>query len=385
MPNLIGDYLYKTLPSLYRVQDKETNYTLQRYLDALGESMSLVNEETRGILTLLDVEKMEAKFLPHFASMFGVEYHYDIPEDSQRKYLANIVDIQKRKGTKEVLEFTARELTGMNATVKEGHNLKFKTWGKNPNSEKCEVYEPPKTYGGKTKVPYYFLGGSNTKRFTVMVHLSTESDTNTEELFLNTQLLSRWTRELVQPYINLRYKASGISYSDEGNVSNITEWDSLKVIDKYTRKANIVESEVYNRVRSTEDLTYSNNLVSKSLDKLKLLQDILDSNVNDVQEFGTDTMRIVTRISDNITLEIEDSLTELLIDVPTPYNLNTKVKVQEKFRIKDSDLSTLNYGEDPSVDYIHSNIISDIMNLGDRIETSFEDKITEINIEQGEE
>lgn len=380
MTNLIGDYLYNSLPALYRVQDKDTNYTLKRYLGALGQSMTLVNDETRDILTLLDVEKMDAKFLPYFASMFGVEYHHDIPEDSQRKYLANIVDIQKRKGTKEVLEFTARELTGMNATIREGHNLKFKTWGKPLNSDKCSEYESPRTFGAKSGVSYFFLGGENTQRFTVMVYLDSIGNTNPEIIFLNTQLLSRWTKDLVQPYINLRYKATGITYSDEGLVSDITEWDSVRVIDKSTRKARVVESEVYSRVRSTEGLTYSNNLVSKPLDRLKLLQDILDGNVNEVTEVGVDTMRIVNRVHDNINLDVDYVDSDTIMDIHNT-RLTSKVTETEKLRMKDSDIKELEHLEEPVVDYIHSNIISDIMNLGDRIESSFEDTITQITNE----
>lgn len=373
------EYLYNLLPPAYRHIDKEeTNETLRRYLGTLGDSVDNVLDDTVNLLELIDVEKIPTRLLPYYGRLFGFDYDTSVPEDFQRKFLANIVDIYKRKGTKAVIRYTARELTGMNATVTEGHYLGFKTWGTNPHDEKCGEYEQPRTYGGKDKSSFYFLGGENTSRYTITVTLGAVANQNSDDIFLNTQLISRYTRDLVQPYVNLRYKAYGITYSDEGCVSNITECDNLKVLDKYTRKASVVESEVYNRLYSTENLTYDNNLISKPLDKVKLLQDILDDNVNEVQEVGTDTMRIVTRTSDNMTIEIEDSVLELIIDIPTPDNLDTYVKVQEKFRIKDNDSGILNYKEDTSVDYIHSNIISDIIGLGDRIETSFNDKITEI-------
>lgn len=373
----VGHYLYNHLPSIYREEDITTDYTLKRFLDTVGLIMSETLDETVNLLDLIDVEKTPTHLLPYYARMFGYEYDTSVPEDFQRKYLANIVDIQKRKGTKEVLEFTARELTGMNATVREGHNLKFKTWGAKVDTDKCIEYNPPRTFGGKSGVPYFFIGGDNTDRFTVMVYLDNKGNNNAEEIFLNTQLLSRWTKELVQPFINLRYRATGLSYSDEGNVSNITESDSVKVIDKYTRKAKVVESEVYSRVRSTEGLTYSNNLVSKPLDRVKLLQNILDGNVNEVQEVGVDTMRIVNRVHDNINLDVDYTDSDIIIDIHNT-KLSPKVATTEKLRIKDSDIKELEHLEEPVVDYIHSNIISDIMNLGDRIESSFEDIITEI-------
>lgn len=373
----VGHYLYNHLPSIYREEDITTDYTLKRFLDTVGLIMSETLDETVNLLDLIDVEKTPTHLLPYYARMFGYEYDTSVPEDFQRKYLANIVDIQKRKGTKEVLEFTARELTGMNATVREGHNLKFKTWGAKVDTDKCIEYNPPRTFGGKSGVPYFFIGGDNTDRFTVMVYLDNKGNTNAAEIFLNTQLLSRWTKELVQPFINLRYRATGISYSDEGVVSNITESDSVKVIDKYTRKAKVVESEVYSRVRSTEGLTYSNNLVSKPLDRVKLLQDILDGNVNEVTEVGVDTMRIVNRVHENINLDVDYTDSDIIIDIHNT-KLSPKVTTTEKLRIKDSDIKELEHLEEPVVDYIHSNIISDIMNLGDRIESSFEDIITEI-------
>lgn len=373
----VGHYLYNHLPSIYREEDITTDYTLKRFLDTVGLIMSETLDETVNLLDLIDVEKTPTHLLPYYARMFGYEYDTSVPEDFQRKYLANIVDIQKRKGTKEVLEFTARELTGMNATVREGHNLKFKTWGAKVDTDKCIEYNPPRTFGGKSGVPYFFIGGDNTDRFTVMVYLDNKGNNNAEEIFLNTQLLSRWTKELVQPFINLRYRATGLSYSDEGFVSDITEWDSVRVIDKYTRKAKVVESEVYSRVRSTEGLTYSNNLVSKPLDRVKLLQNILDGNVNEVQEVGVDTMRIVNRVHENINLDVDYTDSDIIIDIHNT-KLSPKVATTEKLRIKDSDIKELEHLEEPVVDYIHSNIISDIMNLGDRIESSFEDIITEI-------
>lgn len=347
MPNLIGDYLYKTLPPLYRIQDKDTNYTLQRYLDALGESMSLVNDETKGILTLLDVEKMEAKFLPHFASMFGVEYNYDIPEDTQRKYLANIVDIQKRKGTKEVLEFTARELTGMNATVKEGHSLRFKTWGRSLDSEKCEEYEPPKTYGGKNKIPYYLVGGDNTDRFTVIVHLSTEKNTDTEVIFLNTQILSRLTKELVQPYINLRYKATGILDSDTHtlDLSSIVEWHRDSLNDSYKRKGNIKEHGEFIQAIEKFAYTHKHKNEEEMLDNVKLLV-VPHMTVEERQvEEQEGMIYILDKTELSMTLDVTDEESWLI----TTKGTETVVK-----NVKDSDIiriSNTDTLEDLTVEY----------------------------------
>lgn len=378
----IGEYLYNILPPIYRKADLDTDETLRRYLDALGISVGNVLDDTVNLLELIDVEKIPTRLLPYYGRMFGFEYDDSVPEDFQRKYLANIVDIFKRKGTKAVIRFTARELTGMDATVTEGHYLGFKTWGTNPHDEKCGEYVQPRTYGGKTKTPFYYLGGDNTSRYTIIVSLSADEGKDSNEIFLNTQLISRYTKELVQPYVNLRYRAYGMSYNDERVVSNILEGDSLKVLDTNKVIPNIVETEVQSRIVNKEDLTYSNNLVSKSLDRLKLLRLEIDENTNEVEEVGQDYTKIVHKINDTITVVVNKEWNDIILDIPTPDTLKVRVKDTEKMSFKDSDNKDIdldNILPYQDADYIHTTILNDIMTLGDRIETSFEDTITEID------
>ena len=374
----MGEYLYNNLPPMYQSEDVTVGHTLKRYLETLGVSFSDTMQDTVDLLQLIDVEKLPTRLLPYYGRMFGFEYDDSVPEEFQRKYLANIVNIFKRKGTKAVIRYTARELTGMDATVTEGHYLGFKTWSKNKPEGKTDEYIQPRTYGGKDRIPYYFLGGDNTSRYTITVTLTTDDTKGTDEIFLNTQLISRYTKDLVQPYVNLRYRAYGIGYSDDRVVSNILESDNLRVLDKTLVVPKIVESEVQSRILSREDLTYSNNLISKPLDHVKLLKLEIDGKTNEVTEVGQDYTRIVTKLHDNITVVVNKESIDVVRDIPSPYTLKLKVQDTQKTTFKDSDSKDLDFSYYQDEDYIHTTILSDIMTLGDRIESSFEDKITEI-------
>lgn len=192
-----GEYLYSQLPAYYRYRDIETEYTLERYLKCLGEYLSVVFEETDDIKDLLDVEKMPSKFLPYYAKMFGIKIYDDIPEDFQRKLLANIVPILKRKGTRDVIEFVARELTGYDVDVTEGNEYAFKTWIN-------EVYLPlgakqSLTFEDTQTIHYRYAGSEETSRFIVFVEIHT-----TElEATVSDELIRRYLKDLVPSYINV--------------------------------------------------------------------------------------------------------------------------------------------------------------------------------------
>ena len=376
-----GQYLYKCLPSVYRVRDQEVNYTLKRYLDALGESLDSIEKETHDILTLLDVEKMEARFLPFYASMFGLTYDYDVPEDFQRRLLAHIVEMYRRKGTKAVIEFVARELTGMEATVREGHKCLFKTWTDKPNNDIVDNYMPPKTFNKGTGEKYYFYSdneGSRTSRFIVNVILSSK-DLDSSDIFLNTQLISRYTAQLVQPYIRLIYRAFGLQYSDERIVSNIQEEDNTIIIDRETldQSKKIRGIEVYSRIKSEDNLAYSSDMVDKPLDKLKLLKMEMDG-INNNVEYEQDTMRITTKLSDIINLSIDKDWVDHIRDINNPELVDVTIQItKDTFTTKANDILDIETTLEYSNECVQSSGVSDIINLS-QIDSDFTDTIKEL-------
>lgn len=118
----IADYLYYKLPKVYQAEDKEQ--LLRRFIDTFAEAgFNPLLQETLSITDLLDVDKCPSKFLPQLCSMYGYEYTLEIPELFQRRLLKHIVEMYKRKGTKSVVKFIARELTGFDSEIIENKDF----------------------------------------------------------------------------------------------------------------------------------------------------------------------------------------------------------------------------------------------------------------------
>ena len=259
-----GKYLYDNLPNVYKIRDGEVGYTLKRYLDALGVGFDIIEEETGKITSLYDIENVDAKFLPIYASMFGLDYDHNAPEDYQRKFLANKIEIFKRKGTKSVIEFTARELTGMEATVREGNRSGFRTW--TPNNDRGSTFSnsiDPRTFGGNSV--YYYMGDFNTDRFTVVVSLS-NPNTDKEEIFLNTQLLAKLTEDLVPHYMNVLFKAKGLSYKDSFT-PRVTHRHLDRLFGEDTKNTSDIKQVDYTRMLEKQQHTINSTVTDRFIDR----------------------------------------------------------------------------------------------------------------------
>ena len=117
-----ADYLYSRLPSVYRTTDFDK--LLYRFLQVFSEGgYNPVLQETMQIMDLLDIDKCPSKFLPRLCAMYGYEYTLELPEIFQRRLLKNIVEMYKRKGTKSVVRFIARELTGYDSEIIENKDF----------------------------------------------------------------------------------------------------------------------------------------------------------------------------------------------------------------------------------------------------------------------
>ena len=128
------EYLYSKLPQVYR--DEDNGELLKRFMQVMSEGgfTPLLNSTTN-IMNLLDVDKCPTKFLPLLCSLYGYEYSLEIPELFQRRLLKLIVEMYKRKGTKSVVKFIARELTGFESEIIENKDfdadhIKITKWNK---------------------------------------------------------------------------------------------------------------------------------------------------------------------------------------------------------------------------------------------------------------
>lgn len=118
-PQSLLDLLYnRKLPQVYRDEDKKIGYPLKRYLESLidgGFCGSI--EDIKGVMLLIDPENIPEKFFPYLYESFGLEYFPDIDTVYQRKFLMNIGELIRRRGTFSCVQFLIKVLTGLEAEL----------------------------------------------------------------------------------------------------------------------------------------------------------------------------------------------------------------------------------------------------------------------------
>lgn len=312
----LGKYLYELLPHTYKVGDETTDYTLRRYIEALNGGFGTVMREAQEIVNLIDVERVPERFLPYIANMCGIEFDKDIDTDLQRKILVNIVDIYKRKGTKEVIKFVAREITGIDADAREGHHFVFRTWGTNPHDEMLGDYSTPKTFSSTQNYVYYLGGDEKTSRFTTYVTLFTDQDV--DDVDIKEELIRRFTKGLTPSYINLVFRLRGASIEEEVIYPVLTE--EYRDIENFgeVRKSNIQYTDDYAILKTKDDDTVL---------RLNITENHSDSNINlteieyiPLNIWDIDTMLINEDVLDeqvlsSISYEHTDNIIDLNVSV----------------------------------------------------------------------
>ena len=113
------DLLYnRKLPQIYRDEDMKLEYPLKRYLESLidgGFCGSI--EDIERVMLLIDPETIPEKFFPYLYESFGLEYFPDIDVSYQRKFLMNIGEFIKRRGTFAGVQFLIKVLTSIEADM----------------------------------------------------------------------------------------------------------------------------------------------------------------------------------------------------------------------------------------------------------------------------
>lgn len=108
----------KKLPQIYRDEDSKIGFPLKRYLESLIEGGYCDSiEDIEGILSLIDPMTVPDAFFPYLCKSFGLTYFPDIDISYQRKFLANIGEINNRRGTFSCVQFLIRVLTGLSCEL----------------------------------------------------------------------------------------------------------------------------------------------------------------------------------------------------------------------------------------------------------------------------
>lgn len=116
--DLLNLLYYKNLPKIYRDADATVDYQLKRYLESLIDGGFCASiKDIEGLLSLIDPNTIPEEFLPYLIESFGLEYFPDIDAIYQRKFLANIGEVIKRRGTFSSVQFLIKVLTGLEAEL----------------------------------------------------------------------------------------------------------------------------------------------------------------------------------------------------------------------------------------------------------------------------
>ena len=109
---------YKKLPQIYRDEDRKLGYPLKRYLESLIEGGFYGSiEDIKGLMLLIDPETIPEEFFPYLYESFGLEYFPDIDVSYQRKFLLNMGELVRRRGTFSSVQFLIKVLTGLEAEL----------------------------------------------------------------------------------------------------------------------------------------------------------------------------------------------------------------------------------------------------------------------------
>lgn len=114
---LVDFLYYRKLPQQYVIEDTKLKYPLYKYLQSVFSGSDDLLQYINDILYLVDVDKVEDKYLPYFLQSFGFKYFEDIDPKYQRKILANIGILRKRRGTSNLVRFIVRVLADMDVEV----------------------------------------------------------------------------------------------------------------------------------------------------------------------------------------------------------------------------------------------------------------------------
>lgn len=97
----MGDYfqtnMMKMLPPLYEREDEKED--LQGFLKVLATEMDAVKDLIDGMVDLIDVDACPAKFLPYLGVLLDYEWDYTRPTAEQRKEIANLIEVYRRRGS----------------------------------------------------------------------------------------------------------------------------------------------------------------------------------------------------------------------------------------------------------------------------------------------
>ena len=153
------DLLYnKKLPQIYREEDSKIKYPLKRYLQSLVEGgYEEAIKDIDNLMLLIDPKEIPESLFPYLCRSFGLEYFPDIDVTYQRKFLINLGELIRRRGTFSSIHYLIRALTGLEANLSlSGNNLNIDLLAKDlKQMDSIEVSMEVLSNYIQTQIPYY--------------------------------------------------------------------------------------------------------------------------------------------------------------------------------------------------------------------------------------
>ena len=118
-----AERLWQALPALYRSADTDSLGApgpLRELLDRIGAQVAVVRRSIDGLWADQSIETCQDWVIPYLGDLLGTNLVNQLDAAAQRLDVAKTIHYRRRKGTVEVLEELARDVTGWSAHVVEG-------------------------------------------------------------------------------------------------------------------------------------------------------------------------------------------------------------------------------------------------------------------------
>ena len=109
------EYLFSKYPNVYR--DMDSNRLLEKFTYALTDPAVPLIEKIERMYELLSADDCPDEVVHTFYSNFGGEFYAGISLEYQRKFLLNVMDVIKRRGTFECVRYLVSATTGLNVEL----------------------------------------------------------------------------------------------------------------------------------------------------------------------------------------------------------------------------------------------------------------------------
>ncbi len=119
----MSDWLFESLPEVYRTRDAAQGYPLRAFLAVLGEQGDALWDEAHRLYDNQFLETCEPWLVPYLAALLGYRPVHEIGPVSQRALAAQWIAMVRSKGTAATLEEVARGATAWPARVVEFFQL----------------------------------------------------------------------------------------------------------------------------------------------------------------------------------------------------------------------------------------------------------------------